>query len=212
MSLLRSTLVPDAEPRIESDTLYLRPPIMNDFRAWAELRASSHDFLKPWEPLWPKDDLTKSGFRRRLRKYARDRREGRSYPFLLFRMKTGELLGGLTLSNIRRGVCQSVTMGYWMGEPFAGCGHMTHAVQLVLPYCYDVLGLHRVEASCMPHNEPSIRLLQKVGFRREGYAHKYLLINGEWQDHLLLACLADDYTSAAENHPTSGGRSVKEIL
>lgn len=192
MSLLRSALVPDVEPRIESDTHYLRPPVMNDFRAWAELRAMSREFLKPWEPIWPRDDLTRAGFRRRLRKYHKDRRDGRGYPFLLFSQSTDELLGGLTLSNIRRGVCQSVTMGYWMGAPFAGNGHMSHAVGLVLPYCFEVFDLHRVEASCMPHNVPSIRLLEKAGFRQEGYAHKYLKINGQWQDHLLFACLAED--------------------
>ncbi|MBD1546062.1 GNAT family N-acetyltransferase [Roseibium aggregatum] len=212
MSLLRSTITLEAEPRIESSTHYLRPPVIGDFRAWAELRAASREFLKPWEPLWPRDDLTKSGFRRRLRKYARDRRDGRSYPFLLFSTRTGELLGGLTLSNVRRGVCQSATMGYWMGAPFAGNGHMSHAVRLVLPYCFDVLGLHRVEAACLPNNEPSIHLLQKAGFRREGYARKYLLINGKWQDHLLFACLAEDHALACDPPAMSGGRTLKEIL
>lgn len=212
MSLLRSTIAPDTEPRIESDSHYLRPPVIADFRPWAELRAGSHEFLRPWEPIWPKDDLTKAGFRRRLRRYSKDRREGRSFPFLLFSARTDELLGGLTLSNVRRGVCQSVTLGYWMGENHAGKGHMSEAVRLALPYCYDVLGLHRVEAACLPSNEPSIRLLEKAGFRREGYARNYLLINGKWQDHLLFACLAEDHALATANKPSASGGFLKEIL
>ena len=101
---------------IESGGLYLRPPIMPDFKVWAALREESRTFLTPWEPLWPADDLTKSGFRRRLRRYARDRKEGRSLSFLLFRAKSDQMLGGVTLSNIRRGVSQSATIGYWMSE------------------------------------------------------------------------------------------------
>ncbi len=212
MSLLRSTIAPETEPRIESSTHYLRAPVIGDFRNWAELRSASRDFLRRWEPIWPKDDLTKSGFRRRLRKYAKDRREGRSYPYLLFCRETDALLGGITLSNIRRGVCQSATMGYWMGAPYAGKGHMSRAVGLILPHCFKTLDLHRVEASCLPDNEPSIRLLENAGFRREGYARKYLLINGRWQDHVLYACLAEDHAKAIAQTAPSNGGFVKEIL
>lgn len=195
MSLLRPGLSPDAELLIEAGNRYLRPPVMADFKTWSILRAESRSFLAPWEPLWPSDDLTKSGFRRRLRRYARERKEGRSLSFLLFHARSDELLGGLTLSNIRRGVSQSVTLGYWMGERHSGHGHMSAAVAMILPFCFDVLNLHRIEAACIPTNTPSIRLLEKVGFSREGYARNYLLINGNWQDHLLLACSAEDHAA-----------------
>lgn len=193
MSLLRPGPPPDAELIIESAGLYLRPPIMSDFKIWADLRDESRAFLKPWEPLWPTDDLTKSGFRRRLRRYARDRKEGRSLSFLLFRSKTDQMLGGLTLSNIRRGVSQTTTLGYWMSERHSGKGHMSAAVAMILPFCFDVLNLHRIEAACIPTNTPSIRLLENAGFNREGYARSFLLINGSWQDHLLFSCLAEDH-------------------
>jgi ribosomal-protein-alanine N-acetyltransferase len=156
--------------------------------------------------------LTKSGFRRRLRRYARDRKEGRSLSFLLFNASNDDLLGGLTLSNIRRGVSQSATLGYWMGERHAGKGHMSAAVAMILPFCFDVLNLHRVEAACMPTNTPSIRLLEKAGFQREGYARNYLLINGSWQDHLLFACLAEDHASRSRMRVPLVEGILKEFL
>lgn len=195
MSLLRPGPSPDAELLIEAGSHYLRPLTMADFKPWALLRSESRAFLTPWEPLWPADDLTKPGFRRRLRRYAKDRKEGRSLSFLLYKARSDQLLGGLTLSNIRRGVSQTVTLGYWMGERYSGQGHMSAAVSMILPFCFDVLNLHRVEAACIPTNTPSIRLLEKAGFHREGYARNYLLINGNWQDHMLLACLAEDHAA-----------------
>ena len=79
-----------------------------------------------------------------------------------------------------------------MGAPHAGRGYMTAAVRAVLPFVFDTLCLHRLEAACLPHNLPSIRLLERVGFQREGLARRYLCINGVWQDHLLFALLRDD--------------------
>ncbi|GAA0778671.1 N-acetyltransferase [Roseibium denhamense] len=212
MSLLRSGPLPDAELLIEAGEHYLRPPVMGDYKTWASLRQDSRSFLTPWEPLWPSDDLTKAGFRRRLRRYSRDRKEGRSLTFLLFRSKTDEVLGGLTLSNIRRGVSQSTTLGYWMGERFAGRGHMSAAVAMILPFCFDVLRLHRIEAACLPNNMPSIRLLENAGFKREGYARNYLLINGTWQDHLLFACLAEDNALRPQRIEPNVEGILKEFL
>ncbi len=212
MALLRSGTSPDAEMLIEAGGYYLRPPIMSDFKDWAALRSDSRTFLRPWEPLWPSDDLTRSGFRRRLRRYAKDRKEGRSLSFLLFRAKTNDILGGLTLSNIRRGVSQTATLGYWMGERYAGKGHMSSAVAMILPFCFDVLNLHRIEAACLPNNMPSIRLLENAGFHKEGYARNYLLINGTWQDHILFACLAEDHVSRPGKVAPSVEGILKEFL
>jgi ribosomal-protein-alanine N-acetyltransferase len=85
---------------------------------------------------------------------------------------------------------------------------MSSAVAMILPFCFDVLNLHRVEAACLPTNRPSIRLLEKAGFQREGYARNYLLINGSWQDHLLYACLAEDHAS----RPSTVAPNVEGIL
>jgi len=142
--------------------------------------------------VWPADDLTKLAFRRRLRRYQREIRNGTGYPFFVFSADGETLLGGLTMGQIQRGVAQTVTLGYWMGKPYAGKGAMTSAVRAVVAFAFDTLHLNRVEAACLPHNAASIRLLEKVGFQREGYARKYLCIDGRWQDHLLYGLVRDD--------------------
>jgi ribosomal-protein-alanine N-acetyltransferase len=165
---------------------------MADYPAWSSLREESRDFLSPWEPLWPSDDLSRPAFRRRLRRYHREIQEATGYPFLVFKTQGMQLVGGLTLSHVVRGVTQSCSLGYWMGAPFAGQGLMTAAVKAVMPFVFETLRLHRLEAACLPHNAASIRLLEKAGFTREGYARRYLCIDGRWQDHLLFAIVADD--------------------
>ena len=192
MAFLRSVGGFDVSLQVAGPGVRLRTPQMSDYAEWAELRERSRSFLTPWEPTWPKDDLTRTAFRRRLRRYAQDIRDDQAYPFFVFRAPDDVLLGGLTLSNIRRGVAQSCALGYWMGAAYAGRGHMTAAVRAVLPFVFDTLCLHRLEAACLPHNLPSIRLLERVGFQREGLARRYLCINGVWQDHLLYALLRDD--------------------
>ena len=164
---------------------------MTDYGPWSSLRELSHDFLTPWEPTWPADDLTRAAFRRRLKRYGEDQRTDQSYAFFLFRREDDELIGGLTLANIRRGVAQAGSLGYWMGEPFVRRGYMTAAVRALVPFAFGTLRLHRIEAACIPTNAASIRLLEKTGFSREGYAREYLCINGIWQDHLLYARLQD---------------------
>ena len=156
------------------------------------MREQSRNFLTPWEPTWPADDLTRASFRRRIRRYAEDQRNDLAYAFLIFRSSDNALVGGLTLANIRRGVAQAGSIGYWVGAPFARQGYMTAAVRALVPFSFRSLRLHRLEAACLPANAASIGLLEKTGFKREGYARGYLCINGLWQDHLLYARLRDD--------------------
>ena len=145
--------------------LLLRAPQMSDFLQWAQLREQSRAYLTPWEPIWPSDDLTRAGFRRRLRRYAEDIAADRSYPFIIFRESDGAMIGGITLANVRRGIVQAGTIGYWVGEPHAHRGYMSAA----------------------------LRVLEKCGFTREGLARRYLCINGVWQDHLLFGLLHEDF-------------------
>lgn len=192
MAFFRSIQLSETHPIVQGDGVFLRAPQMADFNAWSALRERSRDFLVPWEPTWPEDDLTRSSFRRRLRRYAEDTRCDQAYAFLLFRKDDNALLGGITLTNVRRGVAQAGSMGYWIGAPFAAQRYMSRAVSALIPFAFDVLRLHRIEAACIPTNQPSIRLLERTGFRREGYAREYLCINGLWQDHLLYARLRGD--------------------
>ncbi len=184
---------------LTGEHVYLRPMLGRDWRAWAELRADSRAFLEPWEPTWPTNALTRSAFRRRVRKGHRDSMHDIAYSFFVVRREDDKLLGGVTLSDIRRGVAQTCSMGYWVGERYAGQDYMTDAVRTVLPFVFERLGLHRVEAACLQHNEASRGLLSKVGFQDEGRARQYLRINGNWQDHVLYAILATDPRPTGEN-------------
>jgi ribosomal-protein-alanine N-acetyltransferase len=192
MALLRTATPSDLGPVIDSDRVVLRTPQMSDYPGWAELRAASREFLTPWEPLWATDELSRASFRRRVRHYLRDLREDVGYALFIFAATRGFLVGGLTLCNVRRGVTQSCTLGYWIGAKYAQQGYMTAAVRAVVPFVFDSLELHRLEAACLPSNTASIKLLEKTGFKREGLARRYLRINGIWQDHLLYALLDSD--------------------
>jgi ribosomal-protein-alanine N-acetyltransferase len=192
MAFLRSTSPADGEAEIHGQHVLLRHPAMGDYQAWAELRAMSRQHLTVWEPQWARDELTRSAFRRRLRQYQRELRDDQGYAFLVFRQADAAVLGGLSISNVRRGVAQAASVGYWIGAPHVRRGHMTDAVRSVLPFAFVTLGLHRLEAACLPHNLASTRVLEKVGFKREGMARRYLKINGVWQDHDLFALLHDD--------------------
>ena len=193
MSFMRGLTFPGGQqPVVEGRRVYLRYPGMNDYAQWAEVREQSRAFLKPWEPSWPEDDLTKSGYRRRLRRYAYDSRMDLAYAFFILRREDNALLGGVTLSNVRRGVVQTCTLGYWAGVHHARRGYTYEAVAAIVPFIFDTLGLHRIEAACLPDNTPSRGLLRKAGFREEGLALRYLQIDGKWADHVLYGLVEDE--------------------
>lgn len=192
MALFRFATDPPTRPLIRTDHLILRAPVAGDYSAWASLRMESREFLTPWEPVWSEDDLTRVSFRLRVKRAAREIATDEAYSLFILDARSETLLGGLTLGLVRRGVAQACTLGYWMGQRHAGKGHMTEAVCGALDFAFSDLALHRVEAACLPHNEPSRRLLGRVGFRPEGEARGYLRINGVWADHKLYGILASD--------------------
>jgi ribosomal-protein-alanine N-acetyltransferase len=192
MAFLRSISKPEIVPLVRGEGVFLREPQFSDFAEWASLREESRDFLLPWEPTWPVDELTKGSYRRRIRRYQREMREDRAYPFFICRESDGALVGGCTLSNVHRGVQQFCTLGYWAGAPFAGQGYITRAVRALIPYVFEELKLHRLQASTLPENQRSQAVLRRCGFREEGYARGLLRINGVWRDHVQFAILRDD--------------------
>lgn len=189
----------DAVIELSDQELTLRPPRYSDFEKWREVRLASRAFLAPFEPAWADNELTANGFRARIRRYAKEASEQSGYTFFLMLDDNGrtepELAGGITVSNVRRRAAQSASLGYWMGAEHAGKGLMTRGVCLILAFVFGELRLHRLEAACLPHNSASIRVLEKNGFRKEGVAESYLLINGKWQDHVLFALTHERYLS-----------------
>ncbi|MGB8601154.1 MAG: GNAT family protein [Rhizomicrobium sp.] len=193
MAFMRGLTFPGGQlPVLSGQGVYLRYPRMSDYPSWNALRSESREFLTPWEPSWLSDELTKRAFRRRLKRYSKEARLDTAYAFFVFRREDDALLGGCNLASVRRGVAQSCALGYWIGEPFARRGFMFDAVRALIPFVFATLGLHRLEAACLPTNEPSRNLLVKAGFRQEGLARSYLRINGQWCDHVLFALLAQE--------------------
>jgi len=191
-TFLRGLIPTSSADRVSGNLVYLRPPELRDWENWARLRAESREFLAPWEPTWPRDVLTQASYRQRIRRYAEEARNDRGHAFFVFRKEDDAIVGGLNLSHVHRGVTQSCSLGYWAGKRFARKGYVSDAVQATVAYVFDELGMHRLEAACVPTNEASRRLLMKVGFTQEGYAREYLRINGEWRDHLLFSYVATD--------------------
>lgn len=193
MALLRLGAEKDVEPSVVGPNLQLRAPALKDWQPWAELRTASREFLTAWEPTWAENSLARTSFRRRIRRQLRDAANDLAYPFFLFRRTDDALLGGITVTNVQRGVAQSASIGYWIGKPHVRRGYMGEALHGVLAHSFGSLGLHRIEAACMPANMASQKLLESVGFRLQGYAREFLRINGRWEDHLVYDILADSW-------------------
>ena len=156
MAILRASSASESEDVIYGKHVYLRHPVMADYAAWAALRHAIQEFLQPWEPTWPIDDLTRPAFRRRMRRYGREVRDDLSYPFFVFRIADNALLGSCIVSNVRRGVTQACSLGYWIGQPFAGAGLMSDAVSAIIPFAFGKLRLHRIEAHIVQFNHPKL--------------------------------------------------------
>lgn len=170
----------------------LRLPQHQDWRAWAELREESASFLTPWEPVWAADHLARRAFTNRVYWAQRSEAQGTAVPFLLIRRDDQQVLGAITLDNIRRGPAQCGTIGYWIGARFARQGYMREAIQALVHHAFTVMDLSRIEAACLPENMASRGVLEKSGFKYEGVAQSYLQINGRWRNHVLYAALRGD--------------------
>ncbi|HSF64495.1 MAG TPA: GNAT family protein [Paracoccaceae bacterium] len=178
--------------RVETERMTLRLPQHGDWRAWADLRAESTDFLAQWEPVWSEDHLSRRAFTNRVYWAARAQAQGTALPLMMFRREDQALLGAITLDNIRRGPAQAGTMGYWIGRPHARQGYMREAIRAVVHHAFTAMDLSRVEAACLPENAASRGVLESCGFKYEGVAQSYLQIAGRWRNHVLYANLRGD--------------------
>jgi len=178
--------------RIETERMTLRPPVHGDWRGWSDLRRESQAFLVPWEPTWATDHLSRKAFTNRVYWAQRSVSGGTALPLFLIRRESEELLGAITLDNIRRGPAQAGTLGYWIGERHARQGYMREAIAALVHHAFHRLDLSRIEAACLPENAPSRALLESCGFKYEGVAQSYLQIGGRWRTHVLYAALRMD--------------------
>ena len=172
----------------------LRLASRGDFANWRAARAANRNFLQPFEPTWSEDALDEDRYYLMVRDSRRAFRSRHGATMLLVHTESQEVIGGINLSNVQRRVAQMANLGYWQSEAWCGAGRMGKAVRRMVDFAFYDFGLHRVQAGCIPENEASARVLLGAGFREEGYAHKYLRINGRWQDHRLFGItrLEDD--------------------
>jgi len=180
---------------LEGERLFLRPPAPEDWAQWAQVRGRNREFLKAYEPTWPEDCLSRGFFERRLQKQAQDWQQGAAHSFLIFKKSGEDLIGGVNINNVCRGAAQYATLGYWLDEKEQGQGYMAEALRLVIAYGFTDLRLHRFNAGCLPDNERSVKLLKKIGFVEEGFAEKFVQINGQWQDHRLFGLPIENWES-----------------
>ncbi|MFT3975101.1 MAG: GNAT family protein [Amaricoccus sp.] len=191
LSFRRST-----PPAIQTDRLSLRLPEIGDHAAWSLLRRNGEAFLRPWEPTWSTDHFSRRSFRNRVYWAWRAREEGKALALFLIRRGDRQLIGAITLDNIRRGPSQSAQVGYWVGPAHARQGYMREALAALVSHAFGELDLGRIEAACLPENAASRGLLEASGFAYEGRARAYLQIDGRWRDHVLYARLRNDRDAA----------------
>ena len=160
---------------------------VDDAAVLSALQHANHEFLAPWSPARPASHYTVEGQRRAAADALVLHARGTALPHVI--VSDGAVVGRVTLSDITRGTFSSCHLGYWLSQSHNGRGLATAAVGEMLGIAFDELGLHRVEAGTMPHNARSRAVLERNGFARFGYAPSYLMIAGEWQDHVLYQAL-----------------------
>ena len=181
-----------SKKKFTGQRIFLRPPKRRDALKWQKLRMSSKNFLVPWEPSWDASSCSRRAFLRYFKNSNYLANMDRAYSFLIFKIEDKTLLGGINVGNVRRGVAQSASLGYWVGVNHARNGYMKEALQILIPTLFIDLRLNRLEAATLEDNTASRNLLKKIGFKKEGVLRKYLKINGTWRDHVLYGLLEND--------------------
>ena len=187
---------PSLTTRVVSDRLALRPPRPSDIPELRHLLRANADHLRPWSPLAaPGEDPTSlTGLSNLVTRHRRDWKRGDQYVLLVARRVPGEpLVGRVALGGVMRGVFQNAYLGYWIDAAHQGHGLMTEAVGASLAFGFGEARLHRVQVAIMPRNAASLRVVEKVGFRKEGFAERYLCIAGKWEDHVIFAMTSEEW-------------------
>ncbi|MDY0008771.1 MAG: GNAT family protein [Bdellovibrionales bacterium] len=183
---------PALPPRLDADRIYLRLPEASDAEAWVAQIQRNAEFLRPWSPASSLRQVNRHGFTARRALWQYDSRQGCAHVFFIFRQDDNALIGGITLGNIMRSAAQMATIGYWLDGDLRGRGLMAEAVGRLSDYAFNDMGLHRLQAGCLPENRASHRVLEKNGFQAEGIARGYIKIDGTWRDHLIFSKLAEE--------------------
>jgi ribosomal-protein-alanine N-acetyltransferase len=191
---------PPLTTRIATERLVLRAPRTTDVPELRRVLRANAGHLKPWSvaPAPGDDPASLTSVSRAVLRHRREWKRGQAFVMMVTpREREGRILGRIALGGILLGAFQNAYLGYWMDEELQGRGLMTEAVRAATTFAFDVVGLHRVQAAVMPRNAASQRVLEKVGYRREGTAERYLCIAGAWEDHVLFAMTAEEWSDPA---------------
>lgn len=170
--------------------MVLRPLAYRDRRQWTEVRSRNADWVRPWDATLPPGATDAVGsFRAMVHSMRAAAKAGTMLPFAID--IAGELRGQVTVGGIQFGSLRGGHIGYWIDRKVAGRGYMPLAVAMATDHCFAA-GLHRIEINIRPENRPSLRVVEKLGFRYEGVRERYLHIDGAWRDHLTFALTADE--------------------
>lgn len=165
--------------------LMLRRLGPEDRGAWLDLKQVSIELHRPWEP-WPESGYRPPDANDFQSQLGRD-------AYLMIRRADNLLVGQVNFNQLVRGNFESAYLGYWVGQPFAGRGYATEGVALAVRHAFKVLRLHRLEANIVPTNLASLKVIQRCGFKKEGYSPRYLRIAGQWTDHERWALTVEDW-------------------
>jgi ribosomal-protein-alanine N-acetyltransferase len=192
-------------PRLAGRRVVLRPLGGHDFAAWREVRLRNEAWLVPWEPIrqpsMPDPTRDRTAFEARCSARDRERAADHAYPFGLF--VDQRFAGEVNINNVTRGALQGGTIGYWIDEAHAGHGYVAEAVVVATRFAFEQLHLHRLEVCIVPRNTNSRRVMDKLRFRNEGIAERYLEINGTWEDHIRYAITAEEWTTRQDELTTT---------
>jgi [ribosomal protein S5]-alanine N-acetyltransferase len=178
-----------AVPTLHEGPIALRPIRLRDARVLERELMDNRSWLRKWEATSPYSPMS-FDTRASIRNLLGHARSGNGLPFVV--EYNGQLAGQLNVSSITWGSLSSATIGYWVGERFAGKSITPTAVALATDYCFGQLGLHRMEICIRPENAASLRVVQKLGFRYEGLRRRYIHINGDWRDHFCFGLVAEE--------------------
>lgn len=173
-------------PVLRGPRVLLRTLRLSDVDAIIDFYDRNAEALGPWEPLRPPHFLTERYWRSRVEAQLEAFDMGLEVRFVLcLHDEPSRVVGTVGLNNLVRGVFQAATLGYSLDATLWGKGIMHEALEQVIAYAFQCLGLHRVMANVMPRNTRSLKCVERLGFLREGYAAAYVRINGVWEDHIL---------------------------
>jgi ribosomal-protein-alanine N-acetyltransferase len=181
--------MPRGLPKIESARLRLELPPPEDAARVLDYYVRNRAHLERWEPTRPADFFLLAWWERQLRHNREEFLNDNGLRTMISDRldPTRRVLGVANLSNFVRGAFQACHLGYSIDKEREGTGMMTEALERLVRYAFEELGMHRVMANYQPHNERSARVLERLGFEREGFARSYLYIDGAWRDHVLTA-------------------------